>query len=357
MDEVKSLASLRALILNDNEIRSVCKLDQMKELNTLVLSRNPIRSLGESVAKLKSITKLSLSNCQLQKVDSSLKSCQELKELRLAHNEIMTIPSEFGHLVKLQNLDMGNNSIINWSDLKVLSSLVNLRNLNLQGNPITEKENLLKKVKKLLPNLHIFNGRPIDKIATKDVHGKADDFSVEAGSRSKRKELWGEKDVGSAENANTPEKKKKKKLKAQQEEPGITDYAGAVGVNPEEEKKSKHKKEKKSQVANKPDVKWETVGKVKEADKKSSKNLKGDKVNIFDSAESPFMDLFLTGEVFLEAADSKLDHKTDKAIDANSGVITHPTKKKKKNRAVDPSALELSQVDEIGLGGPSAWDI
>lgn len=97
-------------------------------------------------------------------------------------------------------------------NFQALSSLVNLRNLNLQGNPIADKENLLKKVslfccnevyihtytiqgyqtfdiqtmpyqvKKLLPNLHIFNARPIDKIATKEVHGKTDDFSVEAGN-------------------------------------------------------------------------------------------------------------------------------------------------------------------------------
>ncbi|THG00882.1 hypothetical protein TEA_009772 [Camellia sinensis var. sinensis] len=61
-------------------------LDQLKELNTLVLSRNPINKLGESLVKVKSITKLSLSNCQLQAIDS-LKSCTELKELRLAHND------------------------------------------------------------------------------------------------------------------------------------------------------------------------------------------------------------------------------------------------------------------------------
>ncbi|KAI8032141.1 Peptide-N(4)-(N-acetyl-beta-glucosaminyl)asparagine amidase [Camellia lanceoleosa] len=36
MDEVRSLLSLRALILNDYEIVSICRLDQLKELNTLV---------------------------------------------------------------------------------------------------------------------------------------------------------------------------------------------------------------------------------------------------------------------------------------------------------------------------------
>ncbi|PWA89851.1 leucine-rich repeat domain, L domain-like protein [Artemisia annua] len=163
MDEVSSLVRLRALILNDNEIVSICKLDQMKELNTLVLSKNPIQKIGESLVKVNSITKLSLSNCKIQAIDSSIKSCTELRELRLAHNEIRTLPSELTRNTKIQNLDLGNNLILRWSDLKVLSSLGNLKNLNLAGNPVTEKDVTIKKIKKLVPSLQIFNARPIDK--------------------------------------------------------------------------------------------------------------------------------------------------------------------------------------------------
>ncbi|XP_019199224.1 PREDICTED: uncharacterized protein LOC109192959 isoform X1 [Ipomoea nil] len=173
MDELSSLVSLRALILNDNEITSICKLDQMKDLNTLVLSRNPIRGIGLFLAKKNSLSKLSLSNCQLQCIDSSLKSCTELKELRLSHNEIKTLPSELACNTKLLNLDIGNNEIMRWSELKVLSSLVNLKNLNLLGNPIAEKEGLAKKIKKLVPTVVTFNAKPIDKILKGEV-GRAD---------------------------------------------------------------------------------------------------------------------------------------------------------------------------------------
>uniref|UniRef100_A0A6N2LM05 RuvB-like helicase n=2 Tax=Salix TaxID=40685 RepID=A0A6N2LM05_SALVM len=113
IDEVRSLVSLRALILNDNEIVSICKLDQMKELNTLVLSRNPIREIGDSLVKVKSMTK--------------------------------TLPAELAYNKKLQNLDLGNNVITRWSDVKVLSSLVDLKNLNLLGNPIAENAKITKK--------------------------------------------------------------------------------------------------------------------------------------------------------------------------------------------------------------------
>ncbi|XP_016671985.2 protein phosphatase 1 regulatory subunit 7 [Gossypium hirsutum] len=163
MEEVKPLVNLRALILNDNEIVSIRGLDDMKDLNTLVLSRNPMTEIGNSLVKLKSITKFSASNCQIQAIESSLKCCVELKELRLSHNDIKSLPSELSCNKKLQNLDLGNNLISQWSELKALDSLVHLKNLNLQGNPIAEKDKLAKKVKRLLPNLHIFNARPIDK--------------------------------------------------------------------------------------------------------------------------------------------------------------------------------------------------
>ncbi|KDO38505.1 hypothetical protein CISIN_1g027557mg [Citrus sinensis] len=129
-----------------------------------VLSRNPIREIGDSLLNMKAITKLSLSNCQVQIIGSSLKSCTELKELRLAHNDIKTLPAELAFNKKLQNLDLGKNLITRWSELKVLKSLVSLNNLNLQGNPVAEYDKLAKKVKNLLPSLHIFNARPINRI-------------------------------------------------------------------------------------------------------------------------------------------------------------------------------------------------
>jgi Leucine-rich repeat (LRR) protein len=86
MNEISSLVNLRALILNgklstvlclcihkllfdyllvivslvvDNEISSICKLDLLKDLNSLVLSRNPISEIGDSLSKLKNLSKVS----------------------------------------------------------------------------------------------------------------------------------------------------------------------------------------------------------------------------------------------------------------------------------------------------------
>ncbi|KAL4577279.1 hypothetical protein LXL04_013385 [Taraxacum kok-saghyz] len=74
------------------------------------------------------------------------------------------LPSELARNTKLQNLDLGNSLIMRWSDLKIVSSLTSLKNLNLVGNPVAEKDVLAKKIKNLVPSLQIFNARPIDKV-------------------------------------------------------------------------------------------------------------------------------------------------------------------------------------------------
>ncbi|KAK7853341.1 protein phosphatase 1 regulatory subunit 7 [Quercus suber] len=191
MDEIKSLVSLRALILNDNEIISICKLDQMSDLNTLGIQAKygVINGLDEVTWGGRSLEVLSLSNCQLHTVGSSLKYCTELKELRLSHNSIRTLPAELARNKKLQNLDLGNNAIIRWSDLEVLASLVNLKNLNLQGNPVAEKDKLAKKIKEVLPNLKIFNTKPADKYTNNsDGVDKVDDSYVNSTNKAEVQE-------------------------------------------------------------------------------------------------------------------------------------------------------------------------
>ncbi|KAA8541858.1 hypothetical protein F0562_023010 [Nyssa sinensis] len=105
--------SLLPFPLADYEIVLIPQLDLMKELNTLVLSGNPIREIGVSLVK----------------VEINYKA-------ELARNS------------KVQNLDLGNNLITNWSDLKV---------------------------KKLVPNLQIFNARLMDKIMKNEKGDIVDD--------------------------------------------------------------------------------------------------------------------------------------------------------------------------------------
>lgn len=402
MDEVNGLVNLRALILNDNDIVSICKLDKMKELNTLVLSRNPISGIGQSLAKINSITKLSLSNCQLQGIDSSLKSCIELKELRLAHNDIKTLPSELAFNIKLQNLDIGNNVIMKRSDLKVLSSLVNLKNLNLQGNPIAEMEDLAKKIKKQVPSLQILNAKPIEKAMKKDEGGRGDDEN-ESGDlditgvwdskeerklkKNKRsappeeglddhheastflendrvKKLFTEPDVPrepklKKEKMNEFDKASDHKRKELvQAEKRTNSDVGVPSVELDTREERKHKKQKKSEVLKEKASNVED----KEPAKKSSKKAKQNKASAIDDGETPFLDLFAS-DLSDPLTSSRKDgnhNKLQQNVDAAAGLATYPKKKKKnKNLVTGAAALQLSSSsvsDEIGLGGASTWD-
>ncbi|XP_073301113.1 uncharacterized protein [Primulina huaijiensis] len=376
MDEVRSLLSLRALILNDNEISSVCKLDQMKELNTLVLSRNPISSLGVSLIKLKAITKLSVSNCQLQTIDSALKSCAELKELRVAHNEITTIPSEISRSTKLLNLDLGNNLITKWSNVKELAPLVNLKNLNLQGNPVAGKENLAKKVKNLLPNLHIFNARPIDKILGKEFDNstdKSDDITplrdeVKTSHESRNKNFSKAQpmnetvntQIKDAKNA-ASENKKRRKLDEKDEKSRKTSEVDKLNVmdDPETpffdlfatvapEIPTKTNDKKKSDH-----VKVDSTMKHE----KSRKSTKRVNLNPLDDSETSFTDHCPPAalEIPAEAGFKRLGHdQIFRDYDRRESDVISMTiyKRNKKHVKVDPSAV--SQLD-VGLGGASSW--
>lgn len=218
---------------------------------------------------------------------------------------------------------------------------------------------MVLQVKKLLPNLHIFNAKPVDKISAKEVPIKDSDFSVEPvhevalksdserdhSSKSKNlkrahpagegtdNQLTDHSDIASEGKKKKKRKRDEKKADSAQNEAVAKDDTG--NVTRETEKKSKHKKTPKESV----------------------KEIKGNEA--IDTTEVPFADLFAANAGEEEETSRKeVDLRIERdAIDAMSGLVTHlKSKKKKKSRIANPAAIESSQGDEIGLGGPSAWD-
>ncbi|XP_010245995.1 PREDICTED: uncharacterized protein LOC104589379 isoform X2 [Nelumbo nucifera] len=332
MDEVKFLTSLRALILNDNEISSICMLDQLKDLNTLVLSRNPILNIGNSLVKSKSITKLSLSNCQIRSIGSSLVSCVDLKEVRLAHNEIMTLPHELAHNVKLQNLDVGNNLITSWSDLK--------------GNPIAEKEKLAKKIKKYVPNLQIFNARPMERSSRKEKVSKKDIKDHETDDSHVKSALdLEEKHEVKIENPRVSKKISRSTKDADDVE---------IEVKQKKWKRTEELSKRNASVHDKDDV---TA--VDKKEKRKQKKAEKNELDIIDDGETPFMEI-ISSETAKNLKDgNRKDHESIQDIKSVGGLVTFPAKIKKarKKLGAGHSALQLlSPGMEIGMGGQSMWD-
>ncbi|KAG9459033.1 hypothetical protein H6P81_003541 [Aristolochia fimbriata] len=343
MDGVRSLYLLRALILNDNNITFIGRLDGLQQLNTLVLSRNPINDLGDSLVKLKSITKLSLSNCQVQAIGPSLRFSVNLKEVRLAHNEITTLPAELARNAKIQILDLGGNLISKLRDMEVLFSLTNLKNLNLQGNPIAEKAKLDKKVRKLLPSLQVFNGKPVDKsvkteISRKDASGDSNDVNhpiedVAKTEAKASKKLPKENVSGQHKNDEAPSKKFLfdgigKKSKKQSKKSGKMDHEKSI--------------DNQNQITD--------LSTVDEALKPVG----------IDDAEIPFAEVVLSETTRDPPDNSRKKRKHQSAEDAISlsGLVSVPKKKKKtRSSGVNVSTLHiLSTTSEVGVGGQSSWD-
>jgi hypothetical protein len=90
------------------------------------------------LAKLGKMKKLSLSHNQIREV-SYISDLFYLHELKLNDNKIRNLPETLAKNVRLEILDLGNNQIREYDDIKILAQLKGLKNLNLKGNPITQK--------------------------------------------------------------------------------------------------------------------------------------------------------------------------------------------------------------------------
>uniref|UniRef100_A0ACD5WQ17 Uncharacterized protein n=1 Tax=Avena sativa TaxID=4498 RepID=A0ACD5WQ17_AVESA len=365
IDEVKSLTNLGALILNDNNISSICKLDPHHQLNTLVLSKNPVVTIGDSLANAKSMKKISMSHCEIESIGSSLAACVELKELRLAHNKITTIPSDLAKNTKLLNLDLGNNSIERVSDLKVLSELRYLRNLNLQGNPIAAKDALAKKVMKLVPAVRIFNAKPIEAISQNDNPRK--------GSVQNKDDNMPQNDP---KDMIKKEKRKRSKQQVQSpEEPTAkdtpVDATIAAPVKPallDGKKKKKEKAVMEHDKNSKPKGKDDkaptddtNVKAKKEPKRKKLASGEDKDVGGIDDTEVSFARLVFSSQGGLQEPVPKEDKTQGTAPDGKfvGGLVIDHTKKRKKSQgmALDASDLKLlSSVPEVGVGELSGWD-
>ncbi|KAJ3099836.1 hypothetical protein HDU96_010546 [Phlyctochytrium bullatum] len=142
-DHAKKLKSLKALILNNNQITRIDNISTLTQLTTLVLSHNNITEIPP-MPTLTKLTKISLSHNYLRAFPDLSSIGPSLKELRLAHNRLLRLDADRLRLLpRLEILDVAANLI---ADLQtgVIQPLtdaavyLHLRNLNLKGNPVAQ---------------------------------------------------------------------------------------------------------------------------------------------------------------------------------------------------------------------------
>ncbi|GJX57878.1 leucine-rich repeat protein kinase family protein [Tanacetum coccineum] len=115
------------------------KLDKLKGLKELELSRAPIRvsafPLLKDIVMLEKLTKLSVCYFSIRYLPPEIGCLTYLEYLDLSHNKMKNLPTEIGNLSALITLKVANNKLIEVPS--ALSSLQRLENLDLSNNRLT----------------------------------------------------------------------------------------------------------------------------------------------------------------------------------------------------------------------------
>jgi len=206
-----------------------------------------------------------------------------------------------------------------------------------------------------LPNLHIFNARPVDKSARNEISGRADDSSLiptnELDYHSEKKKDH-TRDVNSSkhvtdqrrdhfDNASDDaekdlrQKRKKTKGKVSKMEEASTDEKDDAVIDDKIHNDDRTKVEKKLKS------------------KKSRKELS--ELDIIDNGEVSFADLFSVDAVENLKHNSESKTVDKSGINVLGGLLAVSAKKKKTKNQGLVSTVPLSPAVEVGMGGPSTW--
>lgn len=83
----------------------------LKQLKTLLLAGNPIKTLPDDLSQLTALEELSLNHNRLSSLAGDWTGLKQLKKLHLYNNELKTLPDSFIHLINLEELNMAANPL------------------------------------------------------------------------------------------------------------------------------------------------------------------------------------------------------------------------------------------------------
>ena len=154
---LKNPNSVYKLILRKKKYKTFPReIFQLKNLQYLDISQNPLKELPEDVAQLSHLQYFACSKCQLSKIPKSIGQLSHLYYLNLNQNEIDSIPEEIGWLKKLQVLDLWSNNLSYFPSS--ISKLENLRIMDVRNILLNEQQQ--NYIQSLLPHTRIYFSPP-----------------------------------------------------------------------------------------------------------------------------------------------------------------------------------------------------
>ncbi|EFN81037.1 Leucine-rich repeat-containing protein 49 [Harpegnathos saltator] len=172
------LTKLVFLDLYDNQIEKVCDLGLLENLRVLLIGKNRIRKI-EGLKQLSKLEVLDLHGNQIQQI-TGLEDLLSLKVLNLAGNSIKNIGCSdfqglislkelnlrrnklkkllgFGETPQLQKLYLSNNDIHRIEDLGSLAKALQIKEITIDGNPVTLNADYISFLVSYLPNLQLLS--------------------------------------------------------------------------------------------------------------------------------------------------------------------------------------------------------
>jgi Leucine-rich repeat (LRR) protein len=141
----ENLANLEILTLTNNHLRTLPdSLAKLKKLSSLHIATNRFEEFPSVVCYIPTLRFLDMSTNQMQRLNGNIGNLKNLESLLLYENLLTELPDSIGQLVKLRTLWLGNNKLT-----KLPKQILNLKSLewddnsfnlssNIEGNPLTE---------------------------------------------------------------------------------------------------------------------------------------------------------------------------------------------------------------------------